>query len=236
MRKKTSFLSTALFLALATSAGASAPTPAESKPAERPDDCSDGVVLDDGSVETGYGFVPTAKWGIVLQRFQSADFPSRHLDRVCVCWLRTRNVADFDYQVVLYEEVDGRPAQTPYATIATRAENVVKGKENAGRLDPVDATGVRVPEGAFYLGVRWDPSAAPYTFVCADHSADSKVVPGFQREDRAADWIDMLDTRDPVFTNHRAALLRAVAKPEGWVPPPAPARPAASSAPVPDSP
>ncbi|MEM8929875.1 MAG: hypothetical protein AAGE94_01805 [Acidobacteriota bacterium] len=183
--------------------------------------CGDGVVYDDDTVETGYGFVPSAKWGAVVQKFDRADFPSGYVDQVCVCWLRTRDVAEYGFSVVFYDDVGGRPAEKPFARVRHQAVDVVKGKENAGRVDAFDVGGVPVPEGPFYIGVRWNPSKAPFTFVCADHTGrEVQPTAGFQREDRARGWDEMLKTKDPIFFGHWASFIRATAKPEGWEPPP----------------
>lgn len=175
--------------------------------------CADGVVKDDGQLETGYGYVPNAKWGLYLQEFSSDQFASTELDHVCVCWLRKRDDVDIDYEVVFYEKKEGKPVETPYATRPGIAKDVPKGRDSGGRFYDVDVSGVKIPEGTSYIGVRWDPSANPYFFVCADHSPESMVTAGYQREDRAPGWLPILGSRDPIFLRHKAMMLRVTPKP-----------------------
>jgi hypothetical protein len=178
------------------------------------DDCAGGVVLDDGTVESGYGFVPSSKWAVYAQEFDAADFPSQEISRVCVCWLRTRMVEETDFEVVFYEQQGQSPAAEPYASVPGRATEVPKGVDNAGRFYSVDIDGVTLPEGKSYIGVRFDPSVARFFFVCNDKSPESEVVPGFQKDDRSKSWTNVLQTTDSTFTGHRSVMIRAVAEPQ----------------------
>ena len=188
---------------------ASAPEPAEEPEAAEETACAGGVIKDDGSVETGYGYVPSAVMGVYLQRFHSEEFPSRELSEVCVCWLRTREDDDLDFEVVFYEDEGGRPAGEPYAKVASTADEVPKGVEAAGRFYSVDVSGVTLAEGASYIGVHWNPSRAQFVFVCTDTSQETEYVTVFSAEDRAPAWTDIKTSRDPIFKPHRAILLRA---------------------------
>lgn len=182
-------------------------------PMAEADDCAGGVVLDDGSVETGYGFVPSSSWGVFVQEFDSAAFASREISRVCVCWLRTREVEEVDYEVVFYEQQGNGPAAEPYASVQGKATDVPMGVANAGRLYPVEIDGVTLPEGKSYIGVRFDPSIARFFFVCTDRSEGTPIVTGFQKDDRSRRWTNVLFTPDPSFQNHRSVLIRAEAGP-----------------------
>lgn len=189
--------------------------------------CAAGVVKDDGDPETGYGFVPSAVEGIYVQRFRAEEFPSRWLSKVCVCLMKTRGESDADFEVVFYEDAGGRPAATPFASVAAHATDLPRSKEAAGRFYDVDVS-VEVPAGAFYVGARWDPSAARFMFVCTDTSAGTGKAPVFFREDRSRGWASVFQARDPIFRPHRSILVRAVSSPEK----PRFVAPAASSTPA----
>jgi hypothetical protein len=175
--------------------------------------CVDGVVKDDGTVETGYGWVPSTLWGVFVQQFSSTELPTRTLGQACVCWLRTHRDSTVDFDVVVYEDVGGVPAMTPYASVAATATDVPKGVAAAGRFYDVDLSGIVVPNGTFYVGVRWNPSQDQYFFLCVDRSPETPVVGGFYLDDRSTEWGNVLDTPDPTFTGHRAMMVRLEAQP-----------------------
>ncbi len=173
--------------------------------------CAGGAIKDDGSVETGYGFVPSATMGQYVQEFHSGELPSRELSEVCVCWLRTRDDSDIDFEVIFHQDVEGRPAPEPYATVAATATEVPNGVDAAGRFYPVDVSEVTLAEGTSYIGVRWDPSASQLFFVCTDTSEETEMVSVYSAEDRAPAWVHVKESRDPIFRPHRSILLRAKA-------------------------
>ncbi len=180
-------------------------------------DCADGVVLDDGTLETGYGWVPSAIDGRYIQRFDVADFRSRKIEEVCICWTRTRLDDAVDFTVELYRDRAGRPALFPEASLAATATAVPVFPD--GGFVSIDVSGVdmRAVTDVFYLGVRWNPSEEDFFFVCADHSDGTPVVDGWFIDDRADDWTSVLETADPIFNDHRAMMVRARAA-EGLFP------------------
>ncbi len=180
--------------------------------AEAPDapDCAAGVVKDDGDPETGYGFVPSAVEGVYVQRFRAEELRGRWLAKVCICLMKTRGEAEAAFEVVFYEDAGGRPAETPFASVPARATGLPRSKEAAGRFYEVDVS-VEVPPATFYVGARWDPSAAQFMFVCTDTSEETGKVPVFFREDRSGGWVSVFQSRDPIFRPHRSILVRAVA-------------------------
>ncbi len=174
--------------------------------------CAGGVIKDDGSVETGYGYVPSATMGQYIQRFHSDEFSSPKLSKVCICLLRSRNDNDIDYEIVFYGDAGGRPLPQPYATVPATATEVPKGVAEAGRFYEVDVTGVTLPTGTSYIGARWDPSASTFFFVCTDRSEETEWTDVFSMEDRAPVWTNIKNSRDPIFAPHRSILVRAVAE------------------------
>lgn len=171
--------------------------------------CDDGVVLDDGTYESGYGWVPGVLDGEYVQRFESALFPTRRLDAVCLCWLRTSPDATLDFELVLYRDAGGRPAAAPYAVVP--ASVVVAEEGIVGEYFEVDAAAARIPAaGAFYAGARWDPTADPFFFLCADQSDATPPVEVFFRDRLAeGEWTGVFETTDPIFALHRAVGVRA---------------------------
>jgi len=172
--------------------------------------CTGGVVKDDGSPETGWGWIPSVIEGQYVQQFHSGELPTRNLETVCICWLRTSTDWELDFEVVFYRDVAGEPASTPFAAIPATATPVGEGVAG-GRFFAVDVSGVRIPFGTFYLGARWNASADPFFFLCADTSPATAPVNVFYIDDRADEWTSVFDSADPIFIPHRAIMVRAVA-------------------------
>jgi len=171
--------------------------------------CADGVVKDDGTVETGYGFVPQATAGIYVQEFHADEFPSRSLETVCVCWLKTKYTRDIDFEVVFYQAAGNLPAAEPYAKVSAVARGLPDSVESAGAFYEVDVSRITIPEGTSYIGVHWNPTQAKYLFLCTDTSEETAKVNVFFQEDRAPAWTSVFASRDPIFRHHRSVLLRA---------------------------
>lgn len=169
--------------------------------------CEGGVVYDDGSLETGYGFVPSVFEGQFLQRFDPADIPPGDLESVCLCWVRTREDDEIDYDVVFYEDRDGEPDFLPYASVPAVTSEVPNGI--VGVFDEIDVSGVELPDGPVWIGARWDAGANRFFFVCADHGpADDFVSEVDFSLDRGRNWVPVLESGDPIFTDHRALMVR----------------------------
>ncbi len=166
--------------------------------------CDDGIVNDDGTVENGYGWVPSVVQGEYVQEFSGA--PRTGVDSVCVCWLRTRADQEIDFELVFYADVGGKPAEQPYYSRAASATGVPSGITGAFYEVPVDS--VPLATDPVYIGVRWDPSAEDFFFVCADWTPTTPEIPLFLREDLFFTWGNALDSAAPTFTGHRAALIR----------------------------
>lgn len=188
---------------LAPEPGTAAEAPLVQSPA-----CIEGVVKDDGVPETGYGWVPSVVEGIYVQEFHSGELADRRLLQACVCWLRTREDDSVEFDLVLYQDVGGIPAMAPFAVVPALATEVPTGVASGGRFYDVDLTGVTVPVGTLYAGVRWNPSVDRYFFLCVDKSPETPPVNGFYIDDRASEWGSVFGTPDPVFTNHRAMMVR----------------------------
>jgi len=187
------------------------------KATERPP-CAEGVIKDDGSVDTGYGFVPSATEGTYVQAFSSGEFEHPFLDRVCVCWLKTRYDRDVEFEVQLYADVNGRPAASPLARVKASAKDVARSVADAGAFVDVDMHGVAIPEGPFFIGVQWNPSVAKFLFVCVDRGEATAKIPTFYREG-AVGWTSVEESRDPIFVPHRALMLRAISSEKKGAPP-----------------
>ena len=180
-------------------------------------DCADGVVKDDGTLETGSGWVPSVVDGRDVQRFEAAEFRSRKMEEICICWTRTRMDDELRFQVQLYRDRGGRPALFPEESVDAVATLVPSYPDGAFYSFDVSGADMHAPTEVFYLGVQWDPSQEDYFFVCVDKTADSPVVDGWFIDDRADEWTSVLDTFDPTFNDHRAMMIRARAL-EGFFP------------------
>ncbi len=176
--------------------------------------CEDGVVVDDGSAETGYGWVPSVIEGEYVQEFDAEGFPGRRLRSVCVCWLRTRPDTTIDFEVVFYRQVTDPedparllPAAEPYAAVPGSAEVTPLGITES--FFEVDVGDMVIPGGRSYAGVRWDASQDQFFFVCTDTSEVTEPVEVFFRDDRAeGEWVSVFESVDPIFNDHRAIMVR----------------------------
>ncbi len=184
-----------------------------------PAECAAGVVLDDGSAETGYGWVPTVVEGEYVQEFDAADFSSRRLQSVCICWMRTQMDSTIDFEIIFYAQVvdpkdDTRliPDDQPYAVFPAGADVVPKGITES--FFEVDVEGTMIPDGESYIGARWNASNDQFFFICADHSDDTPPVEAFFRDDRSeGEWTSVFETTDPIFDDHKAIMVRALPGP-----------------------
>ena len=179
--------------------------------------CADGAVLDDGTRESGYGWVPSVTEGQYLQEFQPRLFPNRELDSVCVCWLRTNtNDSTINFEVVFYESMPNPepdpsdscliiPTETPFAVVPATAQGVT----SEGNFYRIDTSGVNIPTEPFYIGMRWDASADRFFFLCSDKSPTTPAVPGFLRDERSEGWTSAFKTADPIFDDYRSLMIRA---------------------------
>jgi hypothetical protein len=173
------------------------------------EDCADGVILDDGSLESGYGWVPSAIDGRYVQEFQLEDFRSRRIEEVCVCWTHTQPDDSVTFSVELYRDVGGRPSPRPEASVEAEATFVPTFPD--GGFYTVDVFGAEMvaPTSTFYIGVKWNPSVDEFFFVCVDQSEETEIVDGWFIDDRADQWTSVLESSDPIFDEHRAMMIRA---------------------------
>jgi len=172
-------------------------------------DCADGVVLDDGTLESGYGWVPSAVDGRYVQRFDVADFRSRKMEEICVCWTRTQPDDEVRFSVELYRDHGGRPSRSPDRSVEVVASAVPGFPDGAFYSVDVSDLDMRAPTDVFYLGVRWNPSEDRFFFVCVDQTETTPVVDGWFIDDRADEWESVLESSDPIFDDHRAMMIRA---------------------------
>ena len=184
---------------------------------EVPPGCADAIVDDDGSVESGYSWVPSAVEGIYVQEYQADEVPSGVLTTACVCWLRTRMDDTIDFEVVIYghNSTEESPNKEPLAAVPAQLAGVPLGIPGATYTE-VPLGEVTLPsEGPFYVGVRWNPGADEFFFICVDKT-DGPGPPtrAFFRDDRfSANWGVSDQTNDSTFNNHRALFVRPVAAP-----------------------
>jgi len=181
--------------------------------------CEDGLVLDDGTAETAYGWVPSAVWGEYVQTFPVGPLVSSRLDSVCVCWTRTRTDDALDFEIVVYSGTEYSPGQSELFSFPASVAAVPEWP---------DATFVEVQAlpgapalnaSVHHLGVRWNPSIDQFFFLCADQSPTDAPESGFFRDDRSeGEWGSILDTSDPIFSDHAAMMVRVRAHRVPWIP------------------
>ena len=185
--------------------------------------CEDGIVRDDGTAETAWGWVPTVVDGRYVQEFALDEMPTNNIDRFCVCWRRTNTDTDIDFEVHFYrherfvDEDDGKvvwvPELEPYAVVPATGTNITD--DVAGTWVEVDLGGVEPPLGPFFsVGVKWDSSQEDSFFVCGDTSLETPRSNVWFIDDRAPGWASVLNTIDPIFNVHRAFMMRIVPGPQ----------------------
>lgn len=174
--------------------------------------CEDGVVKEDGGPETGWGFVPSVEMGIYVQRFEPSDLVDRDLEKVCLCWLRTRPDADIDFDLVLFghDAEENRPENEPIASLPVVAEGVPEGLGGKFYCYDVARAGFRAPVEPYYLGARWNASDNEFFFLCADTNPATPIVDTFFSFENGEDWESVLVSDDPIFKVHRATMVRFV--------------------------
>ncbi len=128
-------------------------------------DCADGVVKDDGTLETGYGWVPSAVDGRYVQRFEAAEFRSRKMEEICICWTRTRPDDEVTFIVQLYRDRGGRPARSPDASIEVVATLVPTFPDGGFYSVDVSDIDFHAQTDIFYLGVQVE-SVGRRVFLC----------------------------------------------------------------------
>jgi hypothetical protein len=210
---------TLLAAAWTASPGRAEPIAAELEGQNTPEPACDGetcAVREDGSLESGYGWVPSVDDGKYVQQIDSSLLPNRRLEDVCVCWLRTRQDSSVDFEVVFYDVVlddegDPKPALEPYASVPATATGVPLGI--VGAFYEVDVRGILLAEGISYVGVRWDASADQFFFVCVDQTSETEPVEVFFLDEVDDDWTSVFDSNDPIFLPHRALLVRVCSEP-----------------------
>jgi len=175
--------------------------------------CDDGTVKDDGDPDTGWGFVPSVERGIYVQRFEPSDLISRDLDKVCLCWIRTRPDPDLDFDIVLFghNSEEEQPENQPLAALPVLAEGVPEGIVGQFYCYDVQGAGFRAPAGPFYLGARWNASANRFFFLCADTDPTTPIVDTFFSFKDGEEWESVLVSNDPIFDEYRATMVRFVA-------------------------
>jgi len=155
--------------------------------------------------------VPSVIRGEYVQEFHSSEFPSRVLDRLCICWLRTRTDVDIDFDLVFYRDVEGQPDEKPFAVVPASAQDVPLGVAN-GTFYEIPLPEVEIPLGTFYVGPRWNAQVDQFFFLCADTSPTTPKTDLWFIDDRAEGWDSALTTIDPIFAPHRAVMIRPVAR------------------------
>lgn len=181
--------------------------------------CEDGLILDDDSVERGYGWVPSAVWGEYVQTFPAGSVSSSKVDSVCVCWTRTRADDALNFEVVGYADRQGEPGLIELFAVPGQMTDVPEWPEVAFVEVPFPADAPVLSGGAHHIGVRWNPAADQFFFVCADQSPTDHPAGGFFRDDRAdGEWGDIFETTDPIFDDHAAMMVRPRTVAAQWVP------------------
>lgn len=181
--------------------------------------CEDGLVLDDGTAETAYGWVPSAVWGEYVQTLPAGSLFSTRLDSVCVCWTRTHADDSVDFEIVVYSGTEADPGQSELFSFPASVDVVPEWPDGTFVEVQMPSEAPSLVAGRHHIGVRWNPSVDQFFFVCADQSQTDTPAAGFFRDDRSeGEWGSLLDSSDPIFADHAAMMVRVRAHHVAWVP------------------
>ncbi len=177
------------------------------------DGCEEGEVPDDGTVEAGYGWLPSITYAGFVERFDAPSLSSG-LERVCICVMQAMNFPpDFEqqFQIVVYDDdgLGGAPG-TVLASIPAIATNVRIGLPGAFYAYNIAGQVPFLPsDGSIFIGIEWQPNVEQDFFICVDK--DSPPHGGYTMSDTFPEWTPIQES-STVFSDYGALVVRAVAE------------------------
>ncbi len=175
--------------------------------AERPREPCGEYQRDDGTVETGFGFVPTQASGTYVQVFENRSEDPVTIREVCACFIKSRGEQEVDFDIVAYRATESGPSAIPFYVAKGQGSVAARRSADAGDF-LTTPTELVLPPGRSYVGVRWDPSANRFLHVCADSSEAVESSQVYYRDGASKGWTETTASRDPIFRNNRAIFVR----------------------------
>jgi hypothetical protein len=140
------------------------------------DDCSNGVVLDDGTFENGYGAKSSSAWSEYVMRFNPPP-GTRKLEKVCACFTRSGSDSSLSFDLNVYSVgLDGKPDLLLGSQQAFAFGVPLHPARRFYSYD-VSALGIEGDEPVF-IGPAWSPVQDTHIYLCADQNGPI-VRPGF---------------------------------------------------------
>jgi hypothetical protein len=146
------------------------------KPKPKPD-CTDGVVYDDGKLESGLRPNSLAARGDFVMLFEANSYPAK-LNKVCIAWTRTSfwTTVYFDLRIWAADGEDGKPGKLLW-TVPVLSAAKVPSKAKFYSYDVAWAD--IVIDGPVYIGPSYDPLDAYLIYIAMDKGPRTQLRRGF---------------------------------------------------------
>jgi len=154
--------------------------------------CENGVIVDDGTVESGLSLTADT---VDLVMLLDVGVTDALIEEVCVCW--TRDSASgpevtVPFEIVFYDEaLNGEPGEL-LEVVPKTAQDVPEFPDSRIYRFDVTTEDFRSPEERLFVGVSWLANAEPEFFVCIDLDGPNRP-PLFVSADLGATWLDRQD-------------------------------------------
>lgn len=150
-------------------------------------DCSPGLVYDDGSFENTYTAAGAAPVDLVM-RFDVAS-PPRRLQRLCLCWTRRGGDDSVDFDLLVYraDGAGGQPGTVRAGLGGLRAVNVPLFPQTAFYSFDLAPLGIDLDADRFFIGPSWDSTEDPEVYQCGDENGPTSR-PLFYSTNEGASW------------------------------------------------
>ncbi|MCB1052886.1 MAG: hypothetical protein H6510_16095 [Acidobacteria bacterium] len=148
-------------------------------------DCSDGIVYDDGTRDFDIGFLASTQEGIVVIPVTPSSYPYV-INQVCVGWGRAGSADALDYEIVIYGD-DGTPFPLLAAYPASAASIPTIPAFDFTSTSTLNANfqGFVIEQGTVFVGVRWSPNLYQDFAVIGDAPA---MFPGWYSAANLGPW------------------------------------------------
>ncbi len=170
------------------------------------DSCNDGLVYDDGTIESALqGPMGTA----TVELTQKFDLPligaaGAAPKRVCACFSRTVSATD-DFEVNFVVRRPDSSGDAPGARLKTEAKMIMDVPNfPACRYYALDVTDADFTTDRIFIGVEWDQASNPQLLLGNDTNGPT-TQPGFSTANGGASW-NSVTVQDPA---HRNLALRS---------------------------
>jgi hypothetical protein len=172
--------------------------------------CSDGLVYDDGDFEANIFFLPSEFRGEVAMLFEPSSLPAK-LTEICICWDRrgANHAIDFDIRVWATNGPGGAPGTLIGEIPGLTAVSVPSDPDGRFYTYDVSSANLILTEPV-YIGPSWFFDDGPDIALCLDTTATTPFQPAYVGQVTGAnDSPDEPLGPGGFFSGYRAVGLRA---------------------------